>query len=40
MRRYDQLGGRRFNYTASEMVSKLGRVEVSTPRDAAVTEQK
>lgn len=32
--RYDQLGGRRFDYSASEMLSKLGRVEVTTPRES------
>jgi hypothetical protein len=28
--RYDELGGRRFEFTLKEMTSKLGRVEVST----------
>jgi hypothetical protein len=38
--RYDQLGGRRFVYTASEMVSKFGRVEVTTPHESPAPHEK
>ena len=33
--RYDQLGGRRFSYTLQDMMSRLGRVEVSAASPAA-----
>jgi hypothetical protein len=32
--RYDQLGGRRFDYTLKEMTGRLGRVDVSADRTA------
>jgi hypothetical protein len=37
--RYDQLVGRRFTYTADQMLNKLGRVEVSATAIKAGSDQ-